>query len=114
MKHILYLIFFTVFFAGNAQTYSWKWAQYGGGNLGSFSSEFTYTNDESIRAIKVDNNNNYYYLATVNPGSPTLNGTPVTSYDSQDLILFSTDCQGNLRWTKTIGGRLRTHDASCE
>ena len=89
-----------------AQNYTWQWGQYGGGSNGSFAAGFSYTNDESIRDIEVDSDNNYYYLATVNPGSPTLNGTPVTSYHSQDLILFSTDCQGNLRWTKTIGGRL--------
>src|SRR5690606_19463032 len=89
-----------------AQNYTWQWGQYGGGSNGSFAAGFTYENDESIRDIEVDSDNNYYYLATVNPGSPTLNGTPVTSYHSQDLILFSTDCQGNLRWTKTIGGRL--------
>ncbi len=87
-----------------AQNYTWQWGQYGGGSEGSFGAGFSYTNDESIRDIEVDSDNNYYYLATVNPGSPTLNGTPVTSYHSQDLILFSTDCQGNLRWTRTIGG----------
>lgn len=108
---ILYLLLLTFSFLGNAQTYTWKWAQYGGGDNGSFGSGFTYTQDESIRDIAVDSNNNYYYLATNNPGSPTLNGTPVTNYDSQDLFLFSTDCQGNVRWTKTIGGRLRTEYA---
>ncbi|WP_166413054.1 T9SS type A sorting domain-containing protein [Chryseobacterium lacus] len=87
-----------------AQNYTWQWGQYGGGDQGSFGSGFTYTNDESIRDIAVDNNNNYYYLATINPGSPTLNGAPVTNYSSQDLFLFSTDCQGNVRWTRTIGG----------
>ena len=111
MKKILYLLLLTFSFLGNAQTYTWKWAQYGGGDNGSFGSGFTYTQDESIRDIAVDSNNNYYYLATNNPGSPTLNGTPVTNYDSQDLFLFSTDCQGNVRWTKTIGGRLRTEYA---
>ncbi len=80
--------------------------QYGGGSNGSFAAGFSYTNDESIRDIEVDSDNNYYYLATINPGSPTLNGAPVPNYDKQDLFLFSTDCQGNLRWTKTIGGRL--------
>ena len=94
-----------------AQTYSWQWAKYGGGDQGSFGSGFTYTNDESIRDIAVDNNNNYYYLATINPGSPTLNGAPVTNYSSQDLFLFSTDCQGNLRWTRTIGGYNRNEYA---
>lgn len=107
MKKILYLLLLTFSFLVNAQTYTWQWAQYGGGDNGSYGSGFTYTRDESIRDIAVDNNNNYYYLATNNPGNPTLNGTPVTNYHSQDLFLFSTDCQGNIRWTKTIGGRFR-------
>ena len=106
MKKILYLLLLTFSFLANAQTYTWQWAQFGGGNNGSFGSGFTYTRDESIRDIAVDNNNNYYYLATNNPGNPTLNGTSVTNYHEQDLFLFSTDCQGNVRWTKTIGGRL--------
>ncbi|MBF6610711.1 MAG: T9SS type A sorting domain-containing protein, partial [Chryseobacterium sp.] len=87
-----------------AQNYTWQWGQYGGGSEGSFGSGFSYTNDESIRDIEVDSDNNYYYLATINPGSPTLNGAPVPNYDKQDLFLFSTDCQGNVRWTRTIGG----------
>jgi hypothetical protein len=107
MKKQLYLLLtLLATVTASAQTYSWQWAKYGGGNEGSFSSGFTYTQDESIRDIAVDNQNNYYYLATINPMNPTLNGTPVTSYHQQDLFLFSTDCQGNIRWTRTIGGRI--------
>lgn len=106
MKKQLYLLLtLLATLSATAQTYNWQWAKYGGGNEGSFSSGFTYVEDESIRDIAVDNQNNYYYLATINPMNPTLNGTPVTNYHQQDLFLFSTDCQGNIRWTRTIGGR---------
>ena len=112
MKKQLYLLLTLLgTLSVTAQTYSWQWAKYGGGNEGSFSSGFTYTQDESIRDIAVDNQNNYYYLATINPMNPTLNGTPVTSYHQQDLFLFSTDCQGNIRWTRTIGGQLEQENA---
>ena len=116
MKKYLYLLTYLLILVGSiaqisAQTYSWQWAKYGGGNSGSPSSGFNYTQDESIRDIAVDSNNNYYYLATNNPGNPTLNGTPITNYDNQDLFLFSTDCQGNMRWVRTIGGRNRAEFA---
>ncbi|MDF0718703.1 T9SS type A sorting domain-containing protein [Kaistella sp. PBT33-4] len=105
MKNKLYLLLLTTLTTlASAQTYSWQWAKYGGGNTGSTSSGFNYTQDESIRDIAVDNQNNYYYLATMNPTNPTLNGTAVDNYDRQDLFLFSTDCQGNVRWTRNIGG----------
>src|SRR5690606_18329216 len=111
MKKLYLLITLISAISVTAQTYSWQWAKYGGGNTGSTSSGFNYTEDESIRDIAVDNQNNYYYLATMNPTNPTLNGTPVTSYHQQDLFLFSTDCQGNIRWTRTIGGRLSLESA---
>ncbi|QFG53467.1 T9SS type A sorting domain-containing protein [Chryseobacterium sp.] len=105
MKKQLYLLLTLLStISVTAQTYSWQWAKYGGGNTGSTSSGFNYTQDESIRDIAVDNQNNYYYLATMNPTSPTLHGTAVNNYDRQDLFLFSTDCQGNVRWTRNIGG----------
>ena len=112
MKKQLYLLL-TLFITLNlsAQTYTWQWAKYGGGNAGSSSSGFSYTEDESIKDIAVDNQNNYYYLSTINPGNPTLNGTSVNLYNGQDLFLFSTDCQGNVRWTRTIGGHLSLETA---
>lgn len=112
MKKQLYYSILLVLIGFNASAqYAWQWAKYGGGNTGSSSSGFNYTEDESIRDIAVDNQNNYYYLSTMNPTTPTLNGTPVTSYHQQDLFLFSTDCQGNVRWTRTIGGRNRSEYA---
>src|SRR5690606_8958338 len=105
MKKQLYLLLtLLATVTASAQTYQWQWAKYGGGNTGSTSSGFNYTQDESIRDIAVDNQNNYYYLATMNPTNPSPNGTPVTNYGRQDLFLFSTDCQGNIRWTQSIGG----------
>lgn len=87
-----------------SQTYQWQWGKQAGGITGSADPGFTYLLDESIRDIVVDNNNNTYYLATVQPQDQNLNGTPITHYAHSDLLLFSTDCQGNIRWTRTIGG----------
>ncbi|MFC3157317.1 hypothetical protein ACFOEQ_01400 [Chryseobacterium arachidis] len=88
----------------NAQNYQWQWARQGGGNNGSSGIGFNETTDEMIRSVAVDNQNNYYYLTTVFGGTPQLDGQSVTHYHSRDLLLFSTDCQGNVRWSQTIGG----------
>ncbi len=90
-----------------AQNYTWQWGQYGGGSNSSNTGLPAYQNDtdENIRDIAVDSDNNYYYLSTINPGNPSLNGNPIsTLYGKKDLFLFSTDCQGTVRWTRTIGG----------
>ncbi|MGN7863113.1 T9SS type A sorting domain-containing protein [Chryseobacterium sp. 22458] len=86
------------------QTYQWQWAKQVGGANGSADPGFHIQYDESIRDIAVDNNNNTYYLTTVWSQDQNLNGTSVTNYGLRDLFLFSTDCQGNIRWTRTIGG----------
>ncbi|RTZ46066.1 hypothetical protein EJ377_16190 [Chryseobacterium arthrosphaerae] len=78
--------------------------QAGGWANGSADPGFHIQYDESIRDIAVDNNNNTYYLTTVWSQDQNLNGTSVTNYGLRDLFLFSTDCQGNIRWTRTIGG----------
>ncbi len=87
-----------------AQTYNWQWAKPGGGYVGSYGSGINIDKDESIRDIVVDNNNNSYYLTSLFPNNPQLGGVPLTHYHSQDLLLYSLDCDGNIRWTKTIGG----------
>lgn len=87
-----------------SQTYQWQWAKQGGGNQGSSGIGFNEVTDEMIRSVAVDNQNNYYYLSTVFQDNPQLDGQPVTHYGSRDLLLFSTDCQGNIRWSQTIGG----------
>lgn len=87
-----------------SQTYQWQWAKQAGGLTGSADPGFSYPFDESIRDIAVDNNNNTYYLATMREQGQNLNGVTVTNYGLSDLFLFSTDCQGNLRWSRAIGG----------
>ncbi len=107
MKKQLYLLLLsslTTF--ATAQTYSWQWAKAGGGDIGSAAgSGFYETRDEMIRDVVVDNNNNSYHLTAVYPQNPNINGTAVNSYHQKDLLLFSLDCQGNLRWSTTIGGQ---------
>ena len=105
MKKILYYSLFLLFpLSFSAQTYSWQWAKAGGGDLGSFGTGFYETSDELIRDVVIDNDNNSYYLTKIYPQNPNINGTPVTSYQDSDLLLFSLDCQGNFRWSRTIGG----------
>ena len=86
------------------QTYQWQWAKQVGGATGSADLGFHYKYDESIRDIAVDNNNNSYYLTTVWAQDQNLNGTSLPNYGVRDLLLFSTDCQGNIRWSRVIGG----------
>ncbi|MFZ4929588.1 T9SS type A sorting domain-containing protein [Chryseobacterium sp. Mn2064] len=87
-----------------SQTYQWQWSKQAGGISGSADPGFSYPFDESIRDIAVDNNNNTYYLATMREQGQNLNGSAVTNYGLSDLFLFSTDCQGNIRWSRAIGG----------
>ena len=105
MKKILYFSLLLTAALSSAQTYSWQWAKSGGGNSGSSGSGFSEISDEMIRDVVIDNNNNSYYLTKIYPQNPNIDGTTVTSYQNSDLLLFSLDCQGNLRWTRTIGGR---------
>lgn len=105
MKKILYFSLLLTAVLSSAQTYTWQWAKSGGGSTGSSGSGFSETRDEMIRDVVIDNNNNSYYLTKIYPQNPNIDGTPVTSYENSDLLLFSLDCQGNLRWKRTIGGR---------
>ncbi|AGC76207.1 putative secreted protein (Por secretion system target) [Nonlabens dokdonensis] len=103
---ILYFILLLVSISVNAQEYTW--AARGGGDV-NFGSNPNSTNEyEHIRDIVVDSQNNYYYLATVSSNNTNLNGVPFTNYNrpnfNNDTYLFSTDCSGNFRWQKTIGG----------
>lgn len=103
-KTILSIALFALSLHVQSQTYQWQWGKQAGGQTGSVGSGFDYINDESIRDIAVDSDNNTYYLATIWSQNQNLEGTPVTSYHQRDLFLFSTDCQGNVRWSRTIGG----------
>ncbi|MGB3591040.1 MAG: T9SS type A sorting domain-containing protein [Nonlabens sp.] len=84
------------------------WAGRGGGT-NNFSNQLPqeFFQYEHIRDIVVDSQDNYYYLAIISGGATDLDGVPFTNYNGtqtrSDLLLFSTDCSGNLRWQKVIG-----------
>src|SRR5690606_33952501 len=46
-----------------AQEFQWVWAKSGGGGLSGSDSVFNEQQDETIRDIVVDADNNYYFLA---------------------------------------------------
>lgn len=89
-------------FLTHAQTYNWQWAIKGGGSNGGI-------DEEQIHDIKVGTDGNYYFIATIEGNSNTkLDGEPVDVYNSpiggKDIFLFSTDCEGQVRWSQAIGG----------
>ncbi len=111
MKLLIRLLLYIVLLPSlTAQTYTWEWAERGGGkrNIGSGSTVPYYRAYEHVLDIKVDSNNNYYYLAQVGNDQSTYGSLPITTYDNgnseRDIYLFSTDAQGNFRFSKTIGG----------
>ena len=110
MKKILLYAFALFSLSFSAQTYTWQWGKAGGGDFG-FSGETSssyfpdFTRHEMILDMAVDSNNNYYYLTPIYAGNSNIDGTPVNTYtDDRNILLFSTDCQGNLRWKRVIGG----------
>lgn len=104
---LLYSFFFLCPVLTQAQTYNWKWAIKGGGTSGGFGAE---TSDEQIYDIKVGSDNNYYFIASITSQTNTnLNNQPVTVYnrssnEQRDIFLFSTTCEGEVRWSQAIGG----------
>ena len=105
MKSKMYiLIAITAISILNAQAYNFQWAKTGGGSNGSGGVGFNQVDDEHILDVAVDNQNNTYYISSLYSNSPLLDGQPATIYGNRNTILFSTDCQGNIRWKRTIGG----------
>src|SRR5690606_42117596 len=97
-----------------AQNTGWQWAAVGGGNVGSWSENtgvYRYTS-EQILDIKIDNENNYYFLAKITQGNPHIDGTAVETYNNpaagtgrfEEVVLLSTTADGTLRWQRIIGG----------
>ena len=106
MKEFLFLFAIMITTLSAAQEYTW--AARGGGDVNFGNNPNNVDEYEHIRDIVVDSQNNYYYLATVSSNNTNLNGVPFTNYNrpnsGNDTFLFSTDCDGNVRWQKTIGG----------
>ena len=110
---LLMLLFFLWGLGGYAQQtqpYEWQWAIKGGGGQGGTGANI---DDEQIYDIKVGTDNNYYILATIKGNVQTNidNDYNITVYNavgnsssSQDILLFSTTCDGEVRWSQAIGG----------
>src|SRR5690554_6877895 len=87
-----------------AQEFQWEWAKSGGGGLSGSDSVFNEQQDETIRDIVVDADNNYYFLADLQGGTVSFEGESLTHYGSKDIVIIALDCEGNLLWHHTIGG----------
>ncbi|QTY26145.1 hypothetical protein [Flavobacterium sp. CS20] len=109
MMNYRYIIIILTVFSLNltlAQTPDWQWAKRGGGTINLQGNETTSTGVERVLDLKIDSNNNYYYLAEVSGAQTDYDGMPITTYNNnntKDIYMFSTDCQGNFRWSKSIG-----------
>src|SRR5690606_9411777 len=107
---IFSLLFFLCSFFSHAQEYQGQWAKSGGGELGFSGDIYTSFRDEGIIDIAIDSNNNYYYLSRLNGNSPMYNDDSLPEnivlehYGSKDILLLSTDENGNYRWHQVIGG----------
>ncbi|WP_338351355.1 T9SS type A sorting domain-containing protein [Nonlabens tegetincola] len=91
-----------------AQNLEWQWALRGGGEktLDPNTGVVDHWRMEHVVDIAVDSQNNYYYLAyqtAINTSIGT-NATLEIDTNGDDLILFSTTCDGTFRWSKTFGG----------
>src|SRR5690606_32104731 len=93
-----------------AQEYDWQWAKSGGGEMGNTAFIFSKNLDEHVWDIAVDGNNNYYYLMHVYGNSPMYHDSELAEdialehYGGKDILLLSTDEEGNYRWHQVIGG----------
>src|SRR5690606_17188374 len=107
---VLFSFFFSLFsLLIQAQNYQYEWAKSGGGGQSASGSTFVESEDETVRDIVVDADNNYYFLTSLKGGTRTFEGESLTSYgalDIVDILIISLDCEGNYRWSHTIGGRL--------
>ena len=74
----------------------------GGGSNGGIDTE-------QIHDIKVGTDGNYYFIGTmVGLNNAQLDGELVDVYNSSlggnDIFIFSTTCEGQVRWSQAIGG----------
>src|SRR5690606_15362028 len=85
------------------------WAIKGGSSIGGI-------RNETIHDIKVGTDGNYYFIATIYGSGQIFNaqldGQPVYPNNlpnnlgggAKDIFLFSTDCEGEVLWSRAIGG----------
>src|SRR5690606_25946011 len=108
LPHWLIFSFLFISLSGYAQPYQWQWAINGGSSGAGVSGAGWHIYAEQIYDVAIDQNNNYYFLANITGSNPQLNGQPVTEYGNtgggNDIFLFSTTCNGTVRWSQAIGG----------
>ena len=78
----------------------WQWGISGG----SFTD---ITGSENIESIATDQDGNVFFTASVGPNNLVLDGMPQDFYGSNlmiDQLIGSYDCEGNYRWSRSIGG----------
>lgn len=112
MKKTILSIMLLASFTAVAQEFEWQWATRGGGtkNGQGEGGGFGFYSEQVID-IAVDDENNYYFLTLMTVNSTEYDGEEVTVYNPtdassgmRDIVLISTDCEGTLLWTQTIGG----------
>ena len=118
MRTLLTTVFILTFFVSFSQNYQWDCAERGGTSTDVIIATASRDHDhEHILDIAVDVNNNYYYLALSMYANESIGTQSYTSYGTnrtQDLVLFSTDCTGNFRWSKTFGGGMDVYGGGLE
>lgn len=96
---LLSILYFQSSIHTTAQNYQWDWAVNGGGVQGA----------DHIYDVKVGSDNNYYFIGSMYGTIGTqLNGDAINTNNSSlggnDIFLFSTSCDGKVRWSQAIGG----------
>src|SRR5690606_25402286 len=113
-SHSIFYFLFSIFLTlcsiqATAQPYQWQWAINGGSSKPANGDTSWFFYSEQIYDVAIDSNNNYYFVASIICATPQLNGQPVTVYGingaySTNIFLFSTTCDGQVRWSQAIGG----------
>lgn len=96
---LLFVLCFQPSIHSTAQNYKWDWAVNGGGVQGT----------DLIYDVKVGSDNNYYFIGSMYGTIGTqFAGSAVNtnnnSLGGNDIFLFSTTCDGKVRWSQAIGG----------
>src|SRR5690606_36500403 len=104
LSTVLFSIFCSLFsIFSQAQDYQYEWAKSGGGGLSGSDSVFNEQQDETIRDVVIDADNNSYFLADLQGRTINFAGESLTHYGSKDIVIIALDCKGNLLWHHTIG-----------
>lgn len=100
---IIFLILNSAFCILHSAAYaqSWQWFSTIGGGGQAVNPDIP---DEQVAQMVTDSAGNVYACGRfIGQGSPSINGTPITSYGGYDIFVAKFNCAGNLVWVKTAG-----------